>query len=108
MARFGLVQARRRLIEQQQLWLGDHGSHDLDAFLHAVRQIGDNLARVGTDSRTMERILCGLTGLDIRGMDVVEVSPAYDVGDVTALAGATMALNMLALWAEAAGERASG
>jgi len=37
--------------------------------------------------------------LNIVGMDVVEVSPAYDVGEVTALAGATMALNMLCLWA---------
>ena len=53
----------------------------------------------GPSTNTAERILCGLRGLDIAGMDVVEVSPAYDVGDVTALAGATMALNMLGLWA---------
>jgi agmatinase len=53
----------------------------------------------GPSTNMAERILCGLHGLDIIGMDVVEVSPAYDVGDVTALAGATMALNMLCLWA---------
>lgn len=53
----------------------------------------------GPSTNTAERILCGLRGLNIVGMDVVEVSPAYDVGDVTALAGATMALNMLCLWA---------
>ena len=62
----------------------------------------------GPSTNKAERILCGLTGLDIKGMDVVEVSPAYDVGDVTALAGATMALNMIALWADAAGERLPG
>ncbi len=45
-------------------------------------------------------ILRGLTGLNIAGMDVVEVAPAYDVGEITALAGATVALQMLCLFAE--------
>ena len=54
----------------------------------------------GMSTNQAERILCGLTGLDLVGMDVVEVSPAYDVGDVTALAGATLALNMICLWAD--------
>jgi agmatinase len=53
----------------------------------------------GPSTNTAERILCGLQGLDIVGMDVVEVSPAYDVGEITALAAATMVLNMLGLWA---------
>ncbi len=57
----------------------------------------------GPSTNTAERILCGLAGLDLVGMDVVEVSPPYDSGDVTALAGATMALNMLCLWAAAKG-----
>ena len=54
----------------------------------------------GLSSWQAERILCALTGVDFVGMDVVEVSPAYDVGDVTALAGATLALNMICLWAD--------
>ena len=37
----------------------------------------------------------GLQGLNIVGMDVVEVSPAYDQSDITALAAATLALEML-------------
>ncbi|MRI33364.1 agmatinase [Endozoicomonas sp. OPT23] len=45
-------------------------------------------------------LLRGLQGLDIVGMDVVEVAPAYDHGDITALAGATVALEMLYLQAE--------
>ena len=45
------------------------------------------------------RILRGLAGLDIRSADVVEVAPAYDTSDVTALAAATIALNCLALMA---------
>ena len=43
------------------------------------------------------KILRGLKGLDIVGMDVVEVCPAYDQSDITALAGATIALEMLYL-----------
>lgn len=42
-------------------------------------------------------ILRGLKGLDIVSMDVVEVAPAYDQSDITALAGATVALDMLYL-----------
>lgn len=41
------------------------------------------------------KLLRGLAPLNIVGMDLVEVSPAYDHGDITALAGATIALEML-------------
>lgn len=44
--------------------------------------------------------LRNLAGMNIVGADVVEVSPAYDVGEITALAGATLALDMLCLFAE--------
>lgn len=46
-------------------------------------------------------ILRGLSGIDLRGMDVVEVAPAYDVAEITALAGATVALQLLCLRAAA-------
>ena len=45
-------------------------------------------------SRAM-RILQGIADLNIVGFDVVEVSPAYDHGDITALAGASLALQFL-------------
>ena len=48
-------------------------------------------------------IVRGLAGLDVVGADVVEVAPAYDVGEITALAGATLALNFLCLFALAPG-----
>lgn len=44
-------------------------------------------------------ILRALAGLDIRSADVVEVAPAYDSSDLTALAGATAALHCMALMA---------
>jgi agmatinase len=42
-------------------------------------------------------ILRRLTGLDFVGMDLVEVAPAYDVSEITALAAATIAFDYIAL-----------
>ena len=44
-------------------------------------------------------ILRKLAGIDVVGMDVVEVAPAYDVGEITALAAAHLAMEMLYLYA---------
>ena len=38
-------------------------------------------------------------GLDLKGMDVVEVSPPFDHAGVTAIAGAHMAVELICLWA---------
>ncbi|MEM7057042.1 MAG: agmatinase [Pseudomonadota bacterium] len=53
----------------------------------------------GPSSQRAERILTGLTGLNIVGADVVEVSPPFDHAEITALAGATVAMNIICLWA---------
>ena len=45
----------------------------------------------------------GLGGLNLVGMDLVEVSPPYDVAEITATAAATVAHDWLCLLAEAAG-----
>ena len=47
-----------------------------------------------TSDRALQ-IVRGLQGLDIRGMDIVEVAPAYDHAELTALAAATLAVEML-------------
>jgi agmatinase len=44
------------------------------------------------------KVLRGLAGINIVGMDVVEVAPAYDNSEVTALAAATIALELAHLW----------
>ena len=49
----------------------------------------------GLSSDRVLKIIRQFTDLNIVGMDVVEVSPSYDVSDITALAGATVALEML-------------
>ncbi len=41
------------------------------------------------------RIIRGLTGLNLVGMDIVEVSPPYDYADITSLAAATIGLEFL-------------
>ncbi len=45
-------------------------------------------------------ILRGLSNLDIVGADVVEVAPPYDHAEITALAAATVAHDILCLWAQ--------
>ena len=45
-------------------------------------------------------IVRGLRGINLVGMDVVEVAPNYDVGEITALAGASLAAEFLCLYAE--------
>jgi agmatinase len=51
----------------------------------------------GLASWQAQAILRRLQGLQFVGMDLVEVAPAYDVAEITALAGATMAWEYVCL-----------
>ena len=53
----------------------------------------------GLTSRELQFILRGLDGLHLVGADVVEVSPPYDHAELTALAAANVAYEMLSLFA---------
>ena len=44
------------------------------------------------------KILRGLSGLNLVGMDVVEVAPSYDNSEITALAAATIGVELMHLW----------
>lgn len=46
-----------------------------------------------------QTIIRGLAGINLVGMDVVEVAPAYDHSGITGLAAATLAYDLLALYA---------
>ncbi|WP_017006620.1 arginase family protein, partial [Enterovibrio norvegicus] len=51
---------------------------------------------------TMDKVLKvirGLQGINLIGMDVVEVAPAYDHAELTSLAAATIATDLLHVWA---------
>lgn len=51
----------------------------------------------GLTSRELLRVLRGLTGLELVGGDVVEVAPAYDHAELTTIAAATVAYDLVTL-----------
>ncbi len=57
----------------------------------------------GLSSRELLRVLRGLTGLHLVGADVVEVAPAYDHAELTTVAAATVAYDLITLMARQAG-----
>jgi len=99
-------------------WVHQNGSDKVAAKIQEI--VGDNLCYLtfdidcldpsyapgtgtpvvgGLSTYQAQRILRGLEGINLIGMDQVEVAPAYDVGGITSLAGATLALDMLCLFA---------
>ncbi|MGB0466923.1 MAG: agmatinase [Pontibacterium sp.] len=95
-------------------WVNDHGPEETLQRIKA--RVGDKQAYVSFDIDGLDpafapgtgtpvsaglsidtalKIIRGLRGLNLIGMDVVEVAPAYDHADITSLAGATLALEYL-------------
>jgi agmatinase len=60
----------------------------------------------GLSSHQALEIIRGLGGLRLVGADLVEVAPAYDSGDITAFAGASLATEFLCLFASDPDRRA--
>ncbi len=58
----------------------------------------------GFSSRELVGILRGLAGLDVVGADVVEVAPAYDHAEVTAIAAANVVYEILGVMASQAAD----
>jgi agmatinase len=54
----------------------------------------------GFSSRELLRLLRGLDGIPVVSADVVEVAPAYDHAEITALAAATVAFDLIGLMAK--------
>ena len=95
-------------------WVGDNGPQET---LKKIKQrVGDKKVYVTFDIDCLDpayapgtgtpvaaglttdcalKIIRGLQGLNLVGMDVVEVSPAYDHAEITSLAAATLALEYL-------------
>jgi agmatinase len=53
----------------------------------------------GLSTHQALEIIRGLAGINLVGMDMVEVAPAYDSGEITAYAAASLALEFLCLYA---------
>ena len=59
----------------------------------------------GPSSAKMLSVLRHMKNIEIVGADVVEVAPAYDHADITAIAGASIAMHYLGLLAERRGAK---
>jgi agmatinase len=97
-ARRGVDQAIDRIRER----VGAHPiylSVDIDVLDPAHAPATGTPEPGGLTSRELQMILRGLTDLPIVGADVVEVAPAYDHAELTAIAAANVAYEVLALLA---------
>ena len=91
----GVAERIREVVGTEPAYL----SFDVDALDPAFAP-GTGTPEVGGLATWQARaILRRLAGLNFAGMDVVEVSPPYDVAEITALAAATMAWDYIALLA---------
>lgn len=59
----------------------------------------------GVSSRELLRLLRGLSALDVVGGDIVEVAPPYDHAEITAIAGAGVAYELISVMATTASGR---
>ncbi|NQV70803.1 MAG: agmatinase [Pseudohongiella sp.] len=62
----------------------------------------------GLSSFQALNIIRGLTGINLVGMDVVEVAPSYDHAEITALAAAQISIELLCLYAESSRANSGG
>lgn len=95
----GVVAEARRVAGEAPCWL----SFDVDCLDPAFAPGTGTPEWGGLTPREALAMLRGLRGLRCVGGDVVEVAPAYDHAQVTAIAGATALFEMLCLVVEARG-----
>ena len=96
----------QQIVEQVRKRVGDmplYVTFDIDCLDPAYAPGTGTPVCGGLTSDKAMKIIRGLRGLNVVGMDVVEVAPSYDSADITALAGATLGLEMLHVWAEGKG-----
>ena len=92
-----------KVIESVREIVGEHPVYltfDIDGLDPSVAPGTGTPVIGGLTTMEAQQILRGLRGINLVGADVVEVAPAYDVSQITALAGATMAMNIIGLFAD--------
>ena len=103
-------------IERAAVWAGErcavrlslsHFSHRDLAGARLAWQLDHWPEIGGVFTRDAQAMVRSLAGIDIVGADVVEVSPPFDVGGMTALAGATMMFELLCVMAGSLTARAA-
>ena len=95
------------VIEQARRHLGDkpvYLTFDIDCLDPSYAPGTGTPVCGGLTSHQAMAIIRGLKGINIIGMDIVEVAPAYDIGEITALAASHLAMEMLYLYASRPGQ----
>ncbi len=90
------------VIEQTRQYLGDNPVYltfDIDCLDPSYAPGTGTPVCGGLTTHQAMAIIRGLKGINIIGMDIVEVAPAYDIGEITALAASHLAMEMLYLYA---------
>ncbi|MGB1090604.1 MAG: agmatinase [Oceanobacter sp.] len=87
----GVLERIRQRVGDRPLYI----SFDIDALDPAFAPGTGTPVVGGLTTDCALKIARGMAGMDIRGVDLVEVAPAYDHAEVTALAAATLALEFL-------------
>ena len=93
----GFVQRIRDRVGDAPLYL----SIDIDVLDPAFAPATGTPEAGGFTSRELLSILRGLEGLQLVGGDIVEVAPAYDHAEITSIAAANVAYELLSLMASA-------
>lgn len=89
-----IVQQIRTIIADKPVYL----TFDIDCLDPAFAPGTGTPVCGGLNTDKILKIIRALKGINLVGMDVVEVAPAYDQSEMTALAGATIALELLYVW----------
>ena len=87
-------------IEEINRVVGDHRAYltfDIDGLDPCFAPGTGTPVIGGLTTHQARSIMWGLGDIDFVAMDLVEVAPIYDVGDITSLAGATLCLDYLCL-----------
>jgi agmatinase len=89
-----VIEAARRHLGERPVYL----TFDIDCLDPSFAPGTGTPVCGGLTSYQAQAILRGLSGINLIGMDLVEVAPAYDVGEITALAAATLATEMICMY----------
>lgn len=90
-----VIKETRTKLEDRQVYL----TFDIDCLDPSYAPGTGTPVSGGLTSYQAMSILRGLRGINLIGMDVVEVAPAYDVGEITALAASHIAMEMICIYA---------
>lgn len=96
------------IVEEARTIIGDtpvYLSFDIDSIDPAFAPGTGTPEIAGLTTSDAIELIRGVRGLNYVGADVVEVSPPFDLGGITALTGATVMYELLCVLAEARGTR---